>query len=372
MLKRRDFIRKASAIGGLSLLSKISFGQSQTASPEKVRYAVVGLGFFASYVIPRIQASSHSKVTALISSDNTKSLEWSKKYRIPEKNLYRYEDLSWIANNDDIDAVYIATPVGTHAQFALEALRAGKHVIVEKTMAGSVQEAEAMIAAAKTNNRKLMVAYRARYEPYNQQAIKFARDKTFGKVTSITAHKGFMIGDKLGKGNWRTNRKLASGGALVDIGIYSIQACRYIAGAEPVEVFAFQHSPVLDSRFAEVEESLSFMLKFPDGLLATGSASWNYNLQNYYRVGAEQGNYVLDPATSNQNLRLTVNTRQPRISSERFLRNIDQIDAQFGHFSDCILNDKAPLTPGEEGLKDLVVIEALYRSVSLGQPVSIV
>ena len=216
-----------------------------------------------------------------------------------------------------------------------------------------------------------MVAYRARYEPYNQKAIQFARERTYGKVNSIAAHKGFFIGDKLGKDNWRINRKLAGGGALVDIGVYSVQACRYIAGAEPIEVSAFSHSESGDQRFAEVEEQLSFMLRFPQGLLATGSASWNYSLQNYYTVGATDASYTLDPATSNTNLRMEVTQMEPRVKAEHLLRNIDQIAAEFDHFSSCIVSGEEPLTNGEEGIKDLKVIRALYRSAAQNKPVKV-
>lgn len=238
-------------------------------------------------------------------------------------------------------------------------------------MAASVKQGEQMVAAAKHADRKLMVAYRARYEPYNREVIEFSREKTYGEVRSIAAHKGFVIGDRLGKGKWRIHRNLSGGGALVDIGIYSIQACRYIAGTEPLEVSAFAYSPPDDERFREVEESISFIMRFPNGLLATGSASWNYSLQNYYRVGATNASYGLDPATSNGNLRMNVTQTNPRGRTEKLLLNTDQIVAQFDHFSDCVTQDQTPLTPGEEGLRDLRVIEALYKSVQERRPISL-
>jgi len=369
MIKRRDFMKAAALSTGA--LSLPWFGTKASASEEKriTNYAVIGLGFFSSYVIPRVQKSKYSRIKALVSSDKEKAQDWCKKYGLKNCQIYSYDTMHELAENSDIDAVYIATPVGTHAAFALKAFESGKHVLTEKTMAASVLEGETMIKASKAAGKKLMVAYRARYEPFNKKAIEFSRQHTYGKVNAIAAHKGFFIGNRLGKNNWRSSQKLSGGGALTDIGIYSIQACRYIAGAEPIEAFAFSYSTPDDPRFTDVEENFSFMLKFPDGLLATGSASWNYALQNYYKVGATKASFELNPATSNGTLRMFINKMKPREIIEKMLRNTDQIAAEFDHFSQCITEDKEPLTNGEEALKDLKVIEALYRSAQLNQPV---
>lgn len=371
MITRRGVSKGILGSAGYTVLANAGLTVTATAARKKTRYAFLGLGFFASYVAPRVQASPHSEIKALISSDPAKAKEWADRYSVSEEQIYDYSQIGQLADNDEIDAVYIATPVGTHARFAVAALNAGKHVLVEKTMAASVEEATQMIEAARRNNRKLMVAYRARFEPFNREAIRYATEQVLGKVSSISAHKGFFIGDRLGKNSWRTSRALAGGGALVDIGVYSVQACRYIAGAEPLEVSAFIHNTPGDDRFREVEENLSFMMRFSDGILATGSASWGYALQNHYTVGAQRGSYRLAPASSNENLRMFVNTMQPRETTEIFLRNIDQIDAEFAHFSSCITNDENPVVPAEEGVRDLQVIEALYRSAKENRPISL-
>jgi predicted dehydrogenase len=372
-MKRRKFIQRATlaTVGSVAIANTVfSQGKEEDENKNKtVGYAILGLGSFAGYVAPRIAHSSKSRITALISSDSAKAKEWALKYNVPEKHIYTYDNLEAIRQNPMIDAVYIATPVGTHADFAIRALKAGKHVLTEKTMAATVTQAENMIRAAEAAGKKLMVAYRARFEPFNQAAIKFAKEETYGKVTSIAAHKGFSIGNNLGKNSWRLNKQLSGGGALVDIGIYSIQACRYIAGGEPIEVFAFKTNT--DPRFTEVDESVTFTLTFQNGILATGSASWNYGLQNYYRVGTTKGYYYLDPATSNENLRMFVKQDTPSQLSELYLRNIDQIPAMFDHFSECILENKIPETGGNEGLADLRVIDAIYRSLSEGRPVKL-
>jgi len=370
-MKRRELIKN----GGLAIIAS-AIAPSVLAQEkendfslekEKIGYAILGLGFFASYVIPKIKMCEKSKVTALISNDKDKANEWKTKYNLSNCKIYNYDEFNKIKNDTSIDSIYIATPVGTHKDFALKSFEAGKHVMTEKTMAKSPKEGLQMINAAKSANKKLMVAYRARYEPFNQDCIESIKNETYGKITAITAHKGFFIGDRLGKDNWRIDKELAGGGALTDIGIYSVQACRYLTGQEPTEVFAFATKN--KSKFNDLEESLSFTLKFNDNVLATGSASWNYSLQNYFRVGTTNGYLQLEPATSNTNLRMIVKQENPTIIGEKYLRNIDQIPAMFDHFSDCILNNKEPKTNGEEGLKDLKVIQALYESVEKNRPI---
>ncbi|MEM0941043.1 MAG: Gfo/Idh/MocA family oxidoreductase [Bacteroidota bacterium] len=371
-MNRRNFIHKtAFAAGSAPFASLGSINTPIRSKQKKLGIAVLGLGFFASYVIPRIQNSSRVRVVSLISSEREKALEWATQYAIPKRNIYHYENMSEIAENEEIEGVYIVTPVGTHCEFTLQMLGAGKHVIVEKTMAANVEDGEKMVALARERRLKLMVAYRARYEPYNQQMIEFTQNQTYGRITSIAAHKGFHIGDKLGKNNWRIKKSLSGGGALVDIGIYSIQVCRYIVGEEPREVSAFYSKAPEDDRFEEVEEDITFMMKFANGILATGSASWSYSLQNYYRVSAEKGYYELQPATSNGNLRMIIKQTNPTFIGERFFRNEDQIVAEFDHFAACIQDDKEPKTNGVEGLKDLKVIEAIYRAAQEHRIVSL-
>lgn len=371
-MNRREMLKSAGLAGIATLSTSLTSATSLIYDEKRsVGYAIIGLGGFANYVIPRLKSCSKSKVAALVTADKNKAKEWINRYQLTHCAIYGYEEFNQISKDKNIDAVYIATPVGTHEDFALRAFNAGKHVLTEKTMAANAEQATNMIAASQKVNRKLMVAYRVRYEPYNQACIDYAKNETFGKVSSIAAHKGFFIDDKLGKNNWRTQHKLAGGGALVDIGIYSIQACRYLAGMEPSEVFGFDHSTYGDQRFNEVEENISFNLKFPSGILATGSASWNYSLQNFFRVGTSKGYFELQPATSNMNLRMIVKQDDIGLTGERSFPNIDQIPAMFDHFSTCILEDKEPKTSGEEGLKDLLVIEAIYRSIKEKRPVSL-
>jgi len=370
-MKRREILKKGGlALAGATLISSSSAEEgNDIPKSEKVAYAILGLGFFASYVIPRMRMCDKSRITALISSDKNKAETWKSKYNLDECKVYTYDDFDKIAKDKNIDVIYIITPVGTHKDFALKSFKAGKHVLTEKTMAKSPEEGMQMLDASRNANKKLMVAYRARYEPFNQNCIEEIKNETYGKVSTITAHKGFFIGDKLGKDSWRLSKELAGGGALTDIGIYSIQACRYLTGKEPSEVFAFAHND--NPIFQDVEENVSFIMKFPSGILATGLASWNYSLQNYFRVATTKGFLQLEPATSNGNLRMFVKQENPTLIAEKSMRNIDQIPPMIDHFSDCILHDKEPKTGEEEAIKDLKVIQAIYQSIKEGKPIKL-
>lgn len=379
-LSRRDFLINtgtAALFAGAAATTRASENTPQDT--KKLGWAIVGLGGYAQYAMERFAPCRKSAIAALVSSEREKAKKFALRYGINESNLYNYDNFDEIVNNPGIDVVYIITPNGLHADFAVRALKAGKHVITEKTMAANSADALKMIATAKEMNKKLMVAYRARFDVFNQNAIRMAREEEFGKITTIMAHKGFSIGDNLGKNRWRINRKLSGGGSLVDIGVYSIQACRYIAGKNPSEVNAIVHNSPNDGRFKEVEETITFSMKFPNGTLANGTASWNYSNQNYFRAVGTRGWFELDPATSNGNLRMFAskdivrdNRPQPsRVVEERFYQNVDQLPVMFDHFSDCILNNTEPLLNMEEGLRDVEVMEAIYKSAETGKTVNV-
>jgi len=374
---RREFLVTTAGLAAVPAL--LSAPNAKAQNGPKAGWAIVGLGNYAQYAMQRFAPSNTSRIAALVSSDRAKAEQFAIRYSVRSDSIYNYENFDSIKDNKDVSVVYIITPNGTHADLAIRAMEAGKHVIVEKTMAATTVDAIRMINAAKRLNKKLMVAYRARFEPFNQNVIRMAREEEFGKITSIVAHKGFAIGNALGKNNWRLDRKLIGGGSLVDIGVYSVQACCYIAGAEPIEVTATTGNASGDPRFMEVEESIAFTMRFPNGCLATGSASWNYSLQNYFRAVGTKGWVELDPATSNANLRMFASkdvvrsgpAPQPsRVVEERHYPSVDQLPVMFDHFSDCVLNDKQPMLAMEEGLRDLEVIEAIYESARTGKAVT--
>jgi predicted dehydrogenase len=249
---------------------------------------------------------------------------------------------------------------------AIAALQAGKHVLSEKPMANTPAECQAMIDAARRADRKLMVAYRCRYEPFNKEMIRMAREQELGPVKVIVADHGFNIGDPT---QWRLKKDLAGGGSLMDIGIYSLQASRYVTGEEPVEVNAMMYSTPGDVRFKEVEETINFQLRFPSGALANCTSSYGYSGQNHYRVVATKGWFELEPATGYSGLRMRV--RRGGATEERDLPARDHFALEMDHMSECVLENKDPLTPGEEGLRDIRIMMAIYEAARLGKTVKV-
>jgi len=269
-----------------------------------------------------------------------------------------------IKENPEVDIIYIVLPNSMHAEYTVRGLQAGKHVLTEKPMANTPAECQQMIDASRKADRKLMVAYRCRYEPYNREAIRIARTREIGTIKVILADAGFNIGDP---NQWRLRKEMAGGGSLMDIGIYALQAARYLSGEEPTEVNALMYSTPGDPRFKEVEEAINFQLRFPSGVLANCTSSYGYAWQSHYRVVTTEGWLEMDPATAYRGLHMRVH-RENRIE-EKDLPEVDHFAAEMEHFSECVMENKEPLTPGEEGLRDLRIMRAIYEAANTGRTV---
>lgn len=341
-------------------LLKNAHAQLKVPDPpgKKLGWAIVGLGSLSIHqILPAFAKCEKSKVVALVSGHPDKANKLAQRYGVDSKNIYNYENYDSLKNNAEIDVIYIVLPNGMHAEYTVRGLQAGKHVLTEKPMANSPAECQQMIDAARKADRKLMVAYRCRYEPYNQEAIRITRSHELGPTQMILADAGFPIGDP---NQWRLNKKMAGGGSLMDIGIYALNAARYLTGEEPKEVNAMIYSTPGDPRFTEVEEHVSFQLRFPSGVLANCTSSYGYFHQSHYRVMGTEARLCLDPATWYSGLRLW--TERDNIIEQRDLPEVDHFAAEMDHMSDCVQANKQPLTPGEEGLRDLTIMHAIYEA----------
>ena len=369
-LSRRSFLKKAGqgvvALNAAGALLGSARAQQLPERPgKKLGWAIVGLGNLTIHqILPAFAKCEHSKVVALVSGHPEKAARLAERYGVSPRAIYNYQNYDSIADNPDVDIVYIVLPNGMHAEYTIRAHRAGKHVLSEKPMANTPADCQAMIDAARKANRKLMVAYRCRYEPFNQAMIKIARDKEFGPIQVIVADHGFNIGDPT---QWRLNKELAGGGSLMDIGIYSLNAARYITGEEPAEINAVMYSTPGDVRFKEVEETITFQLRFPSGALANCSSSYGYAGQNRYRVIGTTGWFELEPATSYTGQRMRI--RRGDVIEEKDIQPRDHFAAEMDHMSECVMNDKTPLTPGEEGWRDLKVMTAIYEAARTNKTV---
>ena len=334
---------------------------------KKLGWAIVGLGNLAiNQILPAFARCEKSRVVAFVSGTPDKARKLALRYGVEPGNIYDYQTYDRLRDNPEVDVVYIVLPNGMHAEYTIRAHQAGKHVLCEKPMANTPADCQAMIGAARAADRKLMVAYRCRYEPFNQEMIRMAREQELGPVKVVVADHGFNIGDPK---QWRLKKDLAGGGSLMDIGIYSLQAARYVTGEEPVELTAMSHTTPGDERFREVEETINFQLRFPSGALANCTSSYGFAGQNRYRVIATKGWFELEPATSYAGLRMRV--RKGNALEERMLPVRDHFAMEMDHLSGCVMEGKEPLTPGEEGLRDLTLMMAIYEAARTGKTVKV-
>ena len=372
-ITRRGFIGKVGesvlATGVAGPLLKDAHAQLRVPDPpgKKLGWAIVGLGSLAiNQILPAFAKCEKSKVVAFVSGHPDKANKLAPRYGVKPKNIYNYQNYDSIKDNPEVDIIYIVLPNSMHAEYTVRGLEAGKHVLSEKPMANTFAECQQMIDAAKTANRKLMVAYRCRYEPYNQEAIRIARSKEMGPTQMILNDAGFAIGDP---SQWRCNKKMAGGGSLMDIGIYALNAARYLSGEEPTEVNAMMYTTPGDPRFKEVEEHITFQLRFPSGILANCSSSYGYFHQSQFRVMGTEARLILDPASWYSGLRMY--KQQGNAIEEISLPVVDHFTAEMDHMSDCVMNNKEPLTPGEEGLRDITIIQAIYQATQSNKTVKL-
>jgi predicted dehydrogenase len=333
---------------------------------RRLGVAVVGLGHLAlNQILPGFGRAKSVRVTALVSGERDKGRAVAAQYGVPETHLYDYASFDKLRDNPDVDIVYIVLPNAMHMEYTLRAAEAGKHVLCEKPMATSVADARSMIDACAKAKRKLMIAYRMQYEPHQRQLIAMARDPAHGPIRLIDAVNGQ---NDANNGQWRQKKAMAGGGSLVDVGIYCFNAARYITGEEPVEVTGRITSPDRDPRFREIEDIAQFTLRFPSGTVATCSSGYSFHQSNHLRVQSERAWFEMSPAFSYDGLELRVGRKagEGNTVSTIGLAPNDQFAREMDAFAWSIRNDKTPLTPGEEGLQDLRIIEAIYRSAANG------
>ncbi len=382
---RRDFLGIIGGAAALPLAARVAQGsplrlhvagalpagvqaQQGPVGGGKIGYAIVGLGRISmGQFMPGVKASAQrSRITALVSGHPDKAARVAAQYGVPRNAIYNYQNYEQIAHNPNVDAVYIALPNGMHAEYTIRAAQSGKHVLCEKPMANSVAECEQMIAACQKAERKLMIAYRCRLEPTNLRAVQLIRGGYVGTLEIIDTGFGFTIAP----GEWRLNKKMAGGGPMVDVGIYSLQACRYLSGEEPVEVSANWSVIDRDGRFTEVEENLNWTMRFPSGVLTTCYTSYGANCGNTYRATGSKGWVELGPAFTYEGIRMRSEGQESvAIAQPETDRYPDQFSREADHFAECILGNHEPVTPGEEGLRDEKLIQAIYESCREGRPV---
>lgn len=338
---------------------------------ERVGFAIVGLGRLSlEEILPAFGEATKTKVVALMSGSPDKAKLTASQYGIPSDAIYGYDQWDRLKANPAVQAVYIVTPNGVHRDQVLAAAGIGKHVLCEKPMANTSAEAQEMIEACKRAQVKLMVAYRCQYEPFNREVVRLARSGEFGRVKMVEAFNGQTTALPE---QWRLRKALAGGGALPDIGIYCLNGVRALLGEEPVSVQAQIVSPENDPRFKEVEESVAFTLRFPSGVIAQCGTSYGVHESRSLRVHTTTGSLDLQNAFAYRGQRLSVSHREGSHvqRDEPILSHKNQFALELDHMAECILQDRQPRTPGEEGLQDMILMEAIYEAARTGAPVKV-
>lgn len=338
---------------------------------ERVGFAIVGLGHIAlEQALPAFALCKNAKPVALVSGSPEKARQVAAQYGLPDSAIYDYAHFDRLADNPAVQAIYLALPNALHPEYTIRAARAGKHILCEKPMATRVADCEKMMDACRQTNVKLMIAYRSQYEPYDQALLKLVREGKLGELREFVSCNSIQQGDPA---QWRLQRALAGGGPLVDVGIYSINAARFLSGEEPEEISGRIVQLPHDPRFREVEASTQFVLRFPSGFTATCSCSYASHRSQFLRVNGSEGWAELDPAFSYEGLRL----RYARVQDGKNLVVEPSITAknhfaqEIDHFAECVANGQTPHTPGEEGWQDLRIITAIYESARTGAVVKL-
>ena len=330
------------------------------AKTNKLGIALVGLGKYSSgQLAPALKETEYCYLTGIVTGTPDKASKWKKQYDIPEKNIYSYSNFDDIKDNPDIEIVYVVLPNAMHREYVVRAARAGKHVICEKPMALTVEDCDEMISACKNAKKMLSIGYRLHFEPHNMEMMRLGQKKVFGSIKKMFAEDGLAEVE-----GWRLDKSLAGGGPLMDVGIYCVQGVRYTSGLEPLAVTAREGAKKNKEKFKEVEESLTWKMEFPDGIIAECRTSYSEQL-NLLRAEAENGWFELTTAYEYKGI------EGETIEGKMKFPKVNQQAKQMDDFARAIIDGRPSPVPGEMGRQDVKILNAIYKAMETGQRVSI-
>lgn len=328
---------------------------------QKIGFAVIGLGRISvNQMIPAFQESKHAKLVAVVSGRPKKAELIAQQYNVPF--IYNYQNFDSIKDNRQIQAVYIALPPFLHLEYTRRAALAGKHILCEKPMALNINEAKEMITVCQQNNRKLMIGYRMQYDVFSRKLIEMCKNGDLGTIKNIVSCFYQNMGNPQ---QWRLKKDLAGGGSLFDIGIYCLNAARFLTGEEPIQLSSQIVNDPNDPRFQEVDQNVNWNLVFPSGSTASLSCDFNSHELSTLIVNGTDRSAQLHPAYSYQGQKLilsTLDNQKNKAQIDLQLQHQNQFRLELDHFAECIQNNLTPRTPGEEGLQDLFLMEKIYLS----------
>lgn len=362
MLSRRHFLQ----LTGAGIATGLSSGLALNAHSnprKKIGVALVGLGYYSKSILaPALELTEHCELRGIVTGSPSKIPEWQSRYGIPDNNIYSYENMHDIANNPDIDVIYIVVPTALHLKYCEIAANAGKHVWCEKPMAMTTAQCQKIIDVCNKNKVQLTVGYRMQHEPNTRTMMNYKNTQPYGKVTSIISQAGYA-GNGMPANNWRM-KKAMGGGAMYDMGVYPLNGARFLTGLEPIAITA-THEKSHPDIFKEVDETTYFTLEFADGLLAQCATSMVKGF-NQIKLTCENGWYKLAPMSEYKGV--TGLTSDGKLLPA--ITNIQQA-IQMDDDALAILNKGPILVPGEEGLRDIHVVQTAFKSASTGKRVTL-
>ncbi len=351
--QRRIFIQKAGILAASATFVP-NILLSSNKPEKKLGVALVGLGYYSTDLLaPALQLTKNCELRGIVTGSPEKIPQWQEKYGIKDKNIYNYKNYDQIANNSDIDVIYVVLPPSMHAEYTIRAANAGKHVWCEKPMAPSVADCEAMIKACSDNKVKLAIGYRCQHDPNIQAYMKVGKERPFGKVKMVVSAAGYFDGRT---NHWKQKKSLG-GGVMGDMGVYALQGARLATGEEPISVLA-QSFTTRPEIYHEVEETMMFQLEFPSGARAACHTSFGIQM-NYLQVNYEKGWLKMEPHSSYGGNKGSMSN-----GTEINFPLANQQAKQMDDDAIAIMNNTNLIAPGQEGLRDIRVVEAIYKSAN--------
>ncbi|KAA2239557.1 Gfo/Idh/MocA family oxidoreductase [Chitinophaga agrisoli] len=363
-ITRRQALKTLATGGGVILLAPNTILSAAYQKKDRLGVALVGLGYYSTDLLaPALQQTKHCYLAGIVTGTPSKAVTWKQQFNIPDKNIYNYENFDQIANNPDIDVVYVVLPPSMHKEYVIRAANAGKHVWCEKPMAINAAECQAMIDACKKNKRLLSIGYRLQHEPNTQEYRRIIKQQQLGKVTDVNCAAGYRD-DRTN--HWKQKKEMG-GGVMYDMGVYAIQGARLGTGMEPEAVLSAKTSTTRPEIYKNgLDETATATLLFPGGVIANIKTSFGENI-NYMNINCEKGDINLAPYSAYNGVKGSSPLGQINHPYEVPFQQAKQMDDD----AIAIMQKKPVLVPGEEGLRDIRIVEAIYRSAASGQKESV-
>lgn len=362
-LDRREILKTLVLGGGISLISP-SLLWAASKKKDSLGIALIGLGYYSTDLLaPALQQTQHCHLAGIVTGTPSKAEEWKKKYNIPDKNIYNYDNFDDIANNPDIDVVYVVLPPSMHKEYTIRGANAGKHVWCEKPMAMTAEECQAMIDACKKNKKSLSIGYRLQHEPNTKEYRRIVQEKLLGNVKGVDCAAGYRENRT---DHWKQKKEMG-GGALYDMGVYAIQGARMGTNMEPLAVLSAKTSTTRPEIYKNgLDETAEAVLEFPGGVIAKIKTSFGENI-NFSNITCEKGEINLKPMSAYTGARGSSPLGQINHPYEMPMQQVMQMDDD----ALAIIQGKPMMVPGEEGLRDIRIVEAIYQAAATGNTVKL-